>query len=71
MGVTGSLFMKEIRAYIQPFMLPRVTQTLLKIPGFPGMNVSEREGFDGSAAEMVLPLIPQKNALKYLHLTNW
>ena len=37
--------MKEIRAYIQPFMLPKVTETLLEIPGFPGMSVSECEGF--------------------------
>ena len=37
--------MKEIRAYIQPFMLPKVTESLLEIPGFPGMSVSECEGF--------------------------
>lgn len=50
--------MKEIRAYIQPFMLPRVTQTLprvtqalLKIPGFPGMNVPDCEGFDRNPVE--------------------
>ncbi|MEO6430147.1 MAG: P-II family nitrogen regulator [Nitrosospira sp.] len=39
--------MKEIRAYIQPFMLSKVTQALLEIPGFPGMSVSDCEGFDG------------------------
>ena len=38
--------MKEIRAYIQPFMLSRVAQALLKIPDFPGMSVSDCEGFD-------------------------
>lgn len=37
--------MKEIRAYIQPFMLSRVTQALEDIPGFPGMSVSACEGF--------------------------
>lgn len=37
--------MKEIRAYIQPFMLPKLTQALLEIPGFPGMSVSTCEGF--------------------------
>ncbi len=37
--------MKEIRAYIQPFMLPKLTQTLLEIPNFPGMSVSDCEGF--------------------------
>lgn len=37
--------MKEIRAYIQPFMLPKLTQNLLEIPAFPGMTVSDCEGF--------------------------
>lgn len=37
--------MKEIRAYIQPFMLAKLTQTLLEIPHFPGMSVSDCEGF--------------------------
>ena len=37
--------MKEIRAYIQPFMLSRLTQALLEIPDFPGMSVSDCEGF--------------------------
>ncbi len=38
--------MKEIRAYIEPFMLPKLTQTLLdEIPDFPGMSVSDCEGF--------------------------
>jgi nitrogen regulatory protein P-II 1 len=37
--------MKEIRAYIQPFMLAKLTQALLEIPGFPGMSVTDCEGF--------------------------
>ncbi|MDD5034460.1 MAG: P-II family nitrogen regulator [Methylococcaceae bacterium] len=37
--------MKEIRAYIQPFMLAKLTQELLEIPHFPGMSVSDCEGF--------------------------
>lgn len=37
--------MKEIRAYVQPFMLPKLTQALLEIPHFPGMSVSDCEGF--------------------------
>ncbi|MDV6345318.1 MULTISPECIES: P-II family nitrogen regulator [unclassified Nitrosomonas] len=37
--------MKEIRAYIQPFMLSKLTQTLQAIPGFPGMSISDCEGF--------------------------
>lgn len=39
--------MKEILAYIEPFMLSRVTQALLEIPDFPGMSVSDCEGFAG------------------------
>jgi nitrogen regulatory protein P-II 1 len=39
--------MKEVRAYIEPFMLSRVTQALLEIPDFPGMSVSDCEGFGG------------------------
>lgn len=37
--------MKEIRAYIQPFMLAKLTQKLLEIPEFPGMSVSDCQGF--------------------------
>ncbi|MGZ8946943.1 MAG: P-II family nitrogen regulator [Methylococcaceae bacterium] len=39
--------MKEIRAYIQPFMLATLTQTLLDIPHFPGMRVSDCDGYFG------------------------
>jgi nitrogen regulatory protein P-II 1 len=54
--------MKEIRAYIQPFMLAKVTQALLGIPGFPGMSVSDCEGFDGDkVVEMdFTPYTPKK-----------
>jgi nitrogen regulatory protein P-II 1 len=37
--------MKEIRAYIEPFMLSKVTQALLGIPDFPGMSVSPLRRF--------------------------
>lgn len=37
--------MKEIRAYIQPFMLSKVTQALQKIAGFPALSVIEIRGF--------------------------
>jgi nitrogen regulatory protein P-II 1 len=37
--------MKEIRAYIQPFMLSKLTQALMEIEDFPGMSVSDCEGF--------------------------
>ena len=37
--------MKEIRAYIQPFMLSKVTRALQRIAGFPGLSVMEIQGF--------------------------
>ena len=37
--------MKEIRAFVQPFLLSRITQALLEIDGFPGMSVTDCEGF--------------------------
>lgn len=37
--------MKEIRAYVQPFMLHHITVELLEIPNFPGMSVSDCQGF--------------------------
>lgn len=37
--------MKEIRAYVQPFVIGRLTQALLEIDGFPGISVSDCEGF--------------------------
>lgn len=43
--------MKEIRAYVQPFMLPRIMQSLLAIDGFPGMSVSDCEGFGRQRTE--------------------
>jgi nitrogen regulatory protein PII len=42
--------MNEIRAYIQPFMLSKLTQALLDIPDFPGMSVSHCEGFGRTRA---------------------
>ena len=37
--------MKEVRAYIQPFKLAKVTHALQRIPGFPGLCVNEIQGF--------------------------
>lgn len=37
--------MKEIRAYIQPFKLSKVTNALQKIAGFPGISMAEIQGF--------------------------
>ena len=56
--------MKEIRAYIEPFMLAKLTQTLLdEIPDFPGMSVFDCEGF-GRVKLIVgrdfTPYIPKK-----------
>jgi len=36
--------MKEIKAYIQPFMLSKVTKALEGIPEFPGMSVYDVRG---------------------------
>ena len=55
--------MKEIRAYIEPFMLSRLTQTLLEIPDFPGMSVSDCEGFGRVkliAGRDFTPYVPKK-----------
>jgi len=43
--------MKEIRAYIQPYMLNHVTHALMEIPDFPGMSVSDCQGFGRERAE--------------------
>lgn len=37
--------MKEVRAYIQPFRLSKVTHALQKIAGLPGLSVVEVQGF--------------------------
>ena len=37
--------MKEIRAYVQPFVLGRLVQSLMELPGFPGMSVLDCDGF--------------------------
>ena len=55
--------MKEIRAYIQPFMLAKLTQTLLEIPHFPGMSVSDCDGFGRVkvvAGQEYMPFMPKK-----------
>ena len=55
--------MKEIRAYIEPFMLSKLTQTLLEIPDFPGMSVSDCEGFGRVkliAGRDFTPYVPKK-----------
>ncbi len=36
--------MKEIRIYIQPYVLHKLTTELLEIPGFAGMSVSDCGG---------------------------
>ena len=43
--------MKEIRAYIQPYMLNKVVLALMDIPDFPGLTVSDCEGFGRERAE--------------------
>lgn len=50
--------MKEIRAYVQPFLLPRIMQALLEIDGFPGMSVTECEGFGRKRTDSVQDYTP-------------
>lgn len=55
--------MKEIRAYVQPFMLNRIMQALCLIDGFPGMSVSDCEGFGRvrrAAGEDFSPFVAKK-----------
>lgn len=40
--------MKEIKAFIQPFMLNKVVDALMQIDGLPGVTVSEVRGFGKS-----------------------
>ncbi|MGZ8216132.1 P-II family nitrogen regulator [Methylomagnum sp.] len=37
--------MKEIRAYIQPHVLDRLVEAFDEIPDFPGMSLSDCQGF--------------------------
>ena len=37
--------MKEIRAFVQPFLLDKITAALKQLPEFPGLTVSEVRGF--------------------------
>lgn len=37
--------MKEVVAFIQPFLLEKTTAALLQLPEFPGMSVSDVRGF--------------------------
>jgi nitrogen regulatory protein PII len=50
--------MKEIRAYVQPFVLGRLVQALADIPGFPGLTVSDCEGFGQDRIEAGSGFIP-------------
>ena len=42
--------MKEVRAYVQTFMLEHVIEALLAIPGFPGISVMDARGFGSERA---------------------
>lgn len=42
--------MKEIKAIIQPFLLPKVVEALKRIEGLPGLTVSEVHGFGRARA---------------------
>jgi nitrogen regulatory protein P-II 1 len=55
--------MKEIRAFIQPHKLGRVTMALLEINGFPGMTVIDCGGFGRERTQHIQdykPFLPKK-----------
>ena len=37
--------MKEVRAFVQPFLIDKITAALLELPEFPGMSVADVRGF--------------------------
>lgn len=43
--------MKEIKAFIQPFMLPQVLDALRAIEGLPGLTMSQVHGWGRTRAE--------------------
>ena len=43
--------MKEVKAIIQPFMLPKVMEALKAMQGMPGVTVSEVKGFGKDRAK--------------------
>jgi nitrogen regulatory protein PII len=43
--------MKQITAYIKPFMLPKVQEALMRAPGFCGMTVTDGRGMGHSRLE--------------------
>jgi nitrogen regulatory protein P-II 1 len=49
--------MKEIKAFIQPFLLGKVTKALEEIPEFPGMSVSDVKGFGRGKMERKVRIV--------------
>ena len=55
--------MKEIRAFIQPHKLGRVTMSFLELHGFPGMTVIDCDGFGRERTQHIQdykPFLPKK-----------
>ena len=55
--------MKEIRAYIQPYVLHDLISQLLEIPGFQGVSVSDCTGIGTeklTSSHQFEPLFPRK-----------
>ncbi|MGH9531848.1 MAG: P-II family nitrogen regulator [Terriglobales bacterium] len=51
--------MKEIKAIVQPFMLPRIVEALQEIPDLPGVTVSEVRGFGRGRAANALEKVSE------------
>ena len=56
--------MKEIKAYIKPHMLSKVTRALQKVDGLTGMSVSNVQGF-GQGRAMGAPRRVDEDLLDY------
>ena len=58
--------MKEIKAIIQPFMLSKVEDALCKIPDFPGMTVTEVQGFGSEKCKKGIRHRPEEELIDYV-----
>jgi len=56
--------MKEIKAFIQPFMLGKVTKALEGIPELPGMSVSDVKGFGRGKSEKGVTIVEYVSKVK-------
>ncbi len=58
--------MKEIKAIVQPFLVPKIVSALESIPQLPGITVSEVRGFGHGRAVGALDAITE-GSIQYVH----